>query len=323
MPKVSVVVPIFGVEKYIERCAKSLFEQTLTDMEFIFVDDCTYDHSIDKLQHMIIQYPQRKSQVKILHNERNLGLPQSRKMGVLEATGDFIAHCDSDDWVDPGLYEMMYKSALQNNADITVCDFLVKRPNCIELRIGARTADIYNYTVELLFQERPVSMVNKLIRRQIYQNEIHYPVLNMAEDMATTLQLIPFCKRMSFVKGVYYHYDGTTVSITRQKSKNAVLTQALQACENIQYVIKVYAKNEDRKITNGLIHLKFMQRRLLMPIINHKDVYEIWKSTFPEINSAILFSPFVKVSCIERLKFFLTLVNVFPRIKDKTRKNIN
>ena len=99
MPKVSVIVPVYGVEKYIERCARSLFEQTLDDMEFIFVDDCTKDESIEVLKRVIDLYPVRKDQVKIIHHAVNKGLSRARETGVNAATGDYIGHCDSDDWV--------------------------------------------------------------------------------------------------------------------------------------------------------------------------------------------------------------------------------
>ena len=82
MPKVSVIIPVYGVEKYIERCARSLFEQTLEDMEFIFVNDCTKDNSIDILLRVIDEYPKRKSQVHILNHEFNKGLPVARQTGI-------------------------------------------------------------------------------------------------------------------------------------------------------------------------------------------------------------------------------------------------
>ena len=117
MTKVSVIVPIFGVEKYIERCARSLFEQTLNDMEIIFVDDCTKDNSIRVLKTTIEDYPARINQIKILHHEVNKGLSHARETGVKAATGDYIAHCDSDDWVDINMYESLYLFAQKGNYD--------------------------------------------------------------------------------------------------------------------------------------------------------------------------------------------------------------
>ena len=100
MPKVSVIIPVYGVEKYIEKCARSLFEQTLDDIEYLFVDDCTPDKSVDILKHILEEYPHRKSQVVIHRMEQNSGQAVVREWGVKNAKGDFIIHCDSDDWVD-------------------------------------------------------------------------------------------------------------------------------------------------------------------------------------------------------------------------------
>lgn len=95
--KVSVITTIYGVEKYIERCATSLFEQTMTsDIEFIFVDDCSKDRSVDKLKTLIEAYPYRQDQVKLLIHEENKGLPQARLTGLKQAIGEYIWFVDND-----------------------------------------------------------------------------------------------------------------------------------------------------------------------------------------------------------------------------------
>lgn len=323
MVKVSVIVPVYGVEKYIERCARSLMEQTLADMEFIFVNDCTQDSSITILKRVIGEYKNREKNVKIVHHDINRGLPQARKTGVLNATGDFVAHCDSDDWVDRELYEKLYYSASSKVSDVAVCDFQVHRPDVIDLRVGTRTNDIDTYRLNLLFQKEPVSMVNKLIRRDIYLKDVVFPIDNMGEDMATVLQLIAHCRKVSFVEDVYYHYDGTTLSITREDSKEATLSRALQACRNVDLAIRFYKDSKDEKIRNGITHLKFMQRKQLMPIINHKDAYVIWRGLFPEINKDVLFNREVYISLTDRIKFLMTLIGIFPILKEYLRSNLN
>lgn len=97
--KVSIIIPIYGVELFIERCAISLFEQTLDDIEYIFVDDCTMDKSVQILQGIIAKYPQRKDNVFIIRHERNKGLASARKTGLKFVHGEYVAHCDSDDWL--------------------------------------------------------------------------------------------------------------------------------------------------------------------------------------------------------------------------------
>ena len=125
--KVSVCIPVYGVEKYIERCARSLFEQTMKDdIEFIFVDDCTPDKSIEVLQKVLEEYPNRKDQVKIIHHEVNKGLTGARNTALKYVSGDYIIHCDSDDWVDKDLYATMYKKAAKENADVVCCGIILE-----------------------------------------------------------------------------------------------------------------------------------------------------------------------------------------------------
>ena len=96
--KVSVIIPIYKVEKFIERCVCSLMEQTLQEVEYIFVDDATPDKSIEVLERCLTLYPNRKSV--ILHHAQNQGLPAARNTGLQVASGKYIFHCDSDDYVE-------------------------------------------------------------------------------------------------------------------------------------------------------------------------------------------------------------------------------
>ena len=127
MPKVSVIIPIYGVEKYIERCARSLFEQTLDDIEFIFIDDCSPDKSVEILKTILDEYKQiintRKWAISIEKMPINSGLPAVRKYGVKMANGEYIVHCDSDDWIDSRMLNKMYQKGKEYNADIVVCDY--------------------------------------------------------------------------------------------------------------------------------------------------------------------------------------------------------
>ena len=126
MPKVSVLVPVYGVEKYIERCARSLFEQTLDDIEFIFVDDCTPDRSIEILESVIEEYRLRFAEknydVRIVRMPTNSGLAAVRRHGIQLATGDYITFCDSDDIMPEDAVESLYNLAVESDADIVSGD---------------------------------------------------------------------------------------------------------------------------------------------------------------------------------------------------------
>ena len=127
MVKVSVIIPVYGVEKYIERCAKSLFEQTLHDIEYLFIDDCSPDNSIKILESLLDSYPSRKANTRILKMSTNSGQAAVRMRGMKEATGEYLIHCDSDDWVDHQMYEKMYNYAKSNDYDMVWCDYYRNR----------------------------------------------------------------------------------------------------------------------------------------------------------------------------------------------------
>ena len=116
MPKVSVIIAVYGAEKYIERCARSLFEQTLNDIEYIFVDDCSPDKSIEILISVLDDYPHRKKQVRIIRNHSNLGVGGTRTVGMKAATGDYLIHCDPDEGVEHNMYELLYNKAIEDKS---------------------------------------------------------------------------------------------------------------------------------------------------------------------------------------------------------------
>ena len=117
--KVSVLVPVYGVEKYIERCAVSLFEQTYENLEYIFVDDCSPDNSIEILENVLERYPHRKEQTTIIQLEENGGLGNARKVSFKKATGEYVTFVDSDDFVSERMIELLVSKAQETGADIT------------------------------------------------------------------------------------------------------------------------------------------------------------------------------------------------------------
>lgn len=109
---VSVIIPVYNVGKFIERCARSLMEQTMDNVEYIFVDDASPDNSIQILQKVLADYPNRRDNVRILTHAENKGLPAARNTGLAVATGEYIFHCDSDDFVEPDMLEQLYGKAI-------------------------------------------------------------------------------------------------------------------------------------------------------------------------------------------------------------------
>ena len=316
MPKVSVVVPIYGVEKYIERCARSLFEQTLDDMEFVFVDDCTKDDSIAVLEKVIENYPQRKSQIRILHHEINKGLPQARKTGVGVTTGEYIAHCDSDDWTDTDMYREMYEKAKENDADVVICDYYKHNGKQILQTVeGCRQLLLDSVRDELMTNGK-WSVWNKLFKHSLYSDDVIYPQGNMGEDLALVFQLLLRCNKVSFITTPLYYYFQNPTSISNIKTKTSVLKKYEQLNGNMTIMFNEY-KRFDRleSIEAPSFFMKWDLRRLIWGLVHERKYYALWKNTYPEVDKQILFSS--QVSFSEKIRYVLTRLKLYPFKKDR------
>ena len=137
--KVSIVVPVYNVAPYIEQFARSVFEQTLEDIEYVFVDDCSPDSSMDILLSVLEEYPHRKQKVKIVRHEKNMGIAVTRKDGYMKSTGEYMIYVDSDDYLEPRMLELMYAKAKEHDADMIVCDiYLYNKENCNVLKTAPK-----------------------------------------------------------------------------------------------------------------------------------------------------------------------------------------
>ena len=203
--KLSVIVPIYGVEQYIEKCARSLFDQTLSDIEYIFVDDSSPDNSIKILESIIEEYPERKGNTKIIRHNNNKGLPTARKSGVKIAKGEYIIHCDSDDWVDLNLYEQMYETAKQNESDLVICN--CKNTDGINYTItpGGHKYNVSDCICDMFHRKMWWSLCNKMFKSTLYDNRLIYPEDAMGEDMCLCLQLMKNVKNISYISDLYYN----------------------------------------------------------------------------------------------------------------------
>lgn len=317
MPKVSVVIPIYRVEKYIERCAKSLFEQTLDDIEYIFVDDCSDDNSVQVLEYVIGNYPNRKTQVKILHHDVNKGLPFARKTGLTVAKGDYIAHCDSDDWVDTDMYRAMYEKAIEENADVVVCDYTVHDGNeVLEIVHGCHNKDINGFRYNLLFQRDRWSLWNKLFRRTTYSKGIIYPNANLGEDMVLTNQLMFRCSNMAYISKTYYFYYYNNLSITKIRDFSKHIRNFEDMRENTDLLIGLLKREkiEHKKwIINGLQYA--VTKNLYYVMHGNKKYRNLWLNTYPYFYLRYIINPYMDIK--SRIKCFLALVGIYPLEKDR------
>lgn len=209
MIKVSVIVPIYKVENYIERCARSLFEQTLDEIEYIFVDDCSPDKSIQVLKNIVEEYPHRLPNVRILKHVENMGLTAARNTGLGAATGEYVAHCDSDDWVEVDMYEKLYSYAVNEGAEIAICDFYMEfgdqsKPYHTIDNSNSKSENLRRFIIT----GWPV-IWNILAKRSLYyENNLKSPEhITYCEDFYLAVRLIYYAKKIAKINECLHHYN--------------------------------------------------------------------------------------------------------------------
>lgn len=230
MPKVSVIVPIYNVENYLNRCLDSLVDQTLQDIEIVLVNDGSTDKSGDIAKEYAQKYSEK---VKYLEKE-NGGLSDARNFGMPHATGEYIAFLDSDDYIEKTAYEEMYNKAKENDADYVECDFLWEYPD----KVKEDKRFNYNNKKEMLAFVRVVAW-NKLISRKILaNNNINFPKGLRYEDVEFTYKLIPHLNKISYVEKCLVHYTQRENSIANvQNERTAEIFTILD------HVIDYYKQN--------------------------------------------------------------------------------
>lgn len=261
MPKVSVIVPFYNVEKYIRKCLDTLVNQTLEDIEIILVNDGSKDNSAAIVKEYLKLYND-----KLVYLEKeNGGLSDARNYGIPYAKGEYIAFLDSDDYIEYDMYEKMYELAKKEQSDMVECDFYWEFPNKTKKSIGA----IYKNKKEMLEKVRVVAW-NKLIKREILQeSKIQFPVGYRYEDVEFTYKLIPYLNKISFLKKECIHYIQRPASISNsQNEKNKDMLIILK------HVIDYYKEKniyEEYKDELEYIYTKYLLCSSFLRLLKIKD----------------------------------------------------
>ena len=230
-PTISVIVPVYGVEKYIAHFAETLFSQSYPNAQFVFVNDGTKDSSMEVLNRVIDEkYSHLRPQIVIV-NKENGGLPAARRTGLEHATGDYVFNVDPDDWLAEGALEKMAEKIAETDCDILYFGMLkvyAKRKSYKHQRVYTAEErekfvwDIYNH-------HAMGSLCNKCIKRSLFEEHtIHTPRYSHAEDCFVTTQLVGYAQSFAYLDEMLYCYrkDNPTAmtrnSIRRRKREYAL-----------------------------------------------------------------------------------------------------
>ena len=294
-PLVSVIVPVYNVEKFIGECVRSLFAQTLEEVEFIFVNDCTPDESMEVVRKIMEEFPGRANAVKFVDKSQNQGLPAARKSGLEVAEGAYIAHCDSDDWMESNMLERMYLEARAYDADAVVCawfrdddpaptKYVLVGENCRDFILG-----------DMIAVGEMESVWRFMVKRDVYSSGVEFPRFNQGEDHALMVQLAYRCKSIFCVTMPLYHWRTNMASITNTPSSRAVESRFLGAKANAKMVEDFLSRQGEKdRYASQLVALKLYCMFYLRPLLRQGEAVAEWRSAFPELKGKVLSNKHIK-----------------------------
>ena len=207
--KVSVVVPIYNSKSYLEHCVRSLMMQTYQNIEYLFVDDASTDGCVNMLRALINEYPDRVGQCKIYVNDINKGVAYSRRLCMKNATGDYLIHVDSDDYVDSRFIEKMLSKALDTQSDIVICNFTNVYEKKMKVNSSFEEVDRSELIKRLLIGTAHNALWNKFVKRSIIADNELYPddCFRIFEDKSVSFRMVYFANRVEYIDEPIYYYS--------------------------------------------------------------------------------------------------------------------
>ena len=260
MIKISVIVPVYNTEKYLEKCLNSIMNQSFKDIEIIIINDCSTDNSL-KVIKKFLSLDQR---IILIDKEKNEGLSAARNSGIEKAKGEYILHIDGDDWIEKRYIEDIYMCAKKNRADIVITDFYEDFENKKVIYIHEKIENKNNEVDKeealknIFLMEACNAVWNKLIKREVYKkNKINHPEeIMLGEDLAVIPKLLYFSKKIIKINKAYYHYIQNPLSITKQY--------------NSQKIFEIY---KSLKINQNFFENKEIKLPINLLKVNHLSIW--------------------------------------------------
>ena len=274
-PKISVIVPIYNREKYLEKCLQSIVIQDFKDIEIICVNDGSLDNSL----YILEAFKAKDSRIIIINNKNNKGSSYARNIAILKARGKYCLNIDSDDWIEQGYLKALYERAEKDDLDITISDVLVD----YEIKNFQEYRKDLNISEEIVINNQEYLIkfftcnfigytVNKLIKKELYlKNKLYYnEKIFLLEDVELIGKLAYFSKKIGKINKAFYHYrignnNGTFNNITFKH-----LTDTIECFKNLELFYEKYDEKNLKKLVARKKNL-----RLLGAVLNDKfDDYE-------------------------------------------------
>lgn len=318
--KVSIIVPIYNVEQYLEECVNSILNQTYNNIEVLLVDDCATDKSGDIAK----QFEEKDSRCKYIKREKNGGLSAARNTGIKNATGDFLCFIDSDDWISDDYVQSMLELAKKDNSEIVVCDYYM----VIEDRYedGNSLIQINNNSTK---EEKIAYIRNhactKMFKKEFWLNQgLMFPEdIKRGEDMGVTIPLLTYANNISIINKNLYYYRQRVNSLSYKKERTKIdlsfydktfqnMLKNSNTCykEEIEYhaiMEMIYGK------TMLMIKHSYSNKDIRKHINQFQERFPNWKKNQYIKNTIFLKKIFVKLVAIKAILILKIMVEINER----------
>lgn len=300
-PKISIIVPVYNVEKYLRRCLDSIVAQTFTDWECICVDDGSPDNSGKILD----EYAVKDKRFVIIHKE-NGGVSSARNAGLDIARGEYVTFCDSDDWVEADWLLVQYTDIVSEDFDVCICGFYGKgkQKRKVLNQIAAKTSifaqnGIGGYSFLRLIRRKNIDIVR-------YDTSIAY-----LEDSEFFYRLFDNCDKILWTNKPLYHYENNPESVTR------VCSISRAAVTGVTILEKLFVNEKEKKIRNNLNFQRKSLRLYLctLYLIGSNDCYDVIYNEYKESLRKTFFSFFIdfRLKIKQKIVLFLICFYKYPR----------
>lgn len=289
---VTYIIPIYNVSDYIVKSVRSLLEQTYSNIEYIFINDCSSDDSEIKLHQIIEEFPERCDKIKVITNEQNLGSATTRNIGLDMARGEYIMFADSDDWISCDYVESMLHQIEVGRDDIVYCDYFESYDSNEKLIRQNYGIDNIECIRSMLGGGMHGSTWNKIYRRPflLKSKQRFVERADLFEDVSWNIRLFACTTRVSYIPKAFYHYIqyNSNSIIKSMASSKKKWSRAMQRIENVRVACDyLTALGVEEKLGKEMKEWKLMAKN---DLLDEKDDSSLqsWIKTFPEADSAII-----------------------------------
>ena len=303
---ISVIVPVYKVEAFLNECVLSIVNQSYSNLEIILVDD----GSPDSCPQMCDDWAMRDARIKVIH-KKNGGLSDARNAGLDICTGDYVAFVDSDDWIKPEMYRYMYDAIKREKADICACNIISCYPNR-EVSWGGKAYTVGDSETMLdrLYSDSafPVCAWNKLYRRELWQ-EFRFPVGKICEDAFTTYLLVDKANKIVHISDALYCYRIRSESIMTSAFSLKSMDEEEAWRKNYEFIKEYYPRLYRKAFTFYLQSVNVLIHRITG---EQKDQYrEEYNYLRTQMKSYLFFMLFQSTTCFKyRVRFLLDYLHL-------------